>query len=281
MNRKNKIISLPVFFAIALTVCSCKTSRQTAQIALMKADKTERIESIQFSAVSYRTLSSSLRFSIKPGHNKKSTTVDAQLKIIKDKMIQLSLRIPILGTEAGRISISPEKVMIIDRINKCYFLDTMDNLRKEAPFEFDYYSLQALLSNQLFIAGKNEFNSEDYNSFSLKEDSFLVILQNTDKQGIHYEFTSDYKNRILKTELYKNKNEAGLNCNYQDFGLTSNKKLFPMKITMEAVLSADLIRTDWSFSNVILDTDIALDDAIPQKYNRIDLNQIIKFIQAE
>ena len=280
MKRRNKFIALVLFLGIAVLLSSCKTSRQTKQIALSKQTMEERVELILNQALPYSTFSGNLRFSIKPGMNRGNITTDAQLRIIKDEMIQLSLRIPILGTEAARVNISPDQVIIIDRINRMYFAESMENLKKRFPFDFNFYSLQSLFTNQLFIAGKQELMRDDYTSFNYWEDEFSAILSQKDSRGIIYDFTSDYSHRILKTEVYNSNKAMDMNWDYSDFGRTSNNRLFPMKMNVALTTPKDLVSMNLNFSSVDIDTPFELKAEIPPKYKPINLDQIIKFIQS-
>jgi hypothetical protein len=240
----------------------------------------ERVELIVNQHFSYKTLSSNLRFSIKPGMNHGNMTTDAQLKIIKDEMLQLSLRIPILGTEAARVNISPDKIMIIDRINKAYFAESMENLKEHFPFDFDYYSLQSLFTNRLFIAGKQDLTPDDYASFNYGEDEFSAFLSRQDSREISYDFTSDYSHKIMKTEIYKQDKTVDMNWDYADFGRASNNLLFPMKMSMALIVPNNLITMNLNFSSVNIDTAFELKTDIPSKYKQIDINQVIKLIQS-
>jgi hypothetical protein len=280
MKRRSKYIALVLFLGIAIFVSSCKTSRQTQQIALTTHTMEERVGLILNQALPYKTFSGNLRFGIKPGLNHGNMTTDAQLKIIKNEMIQLSLRIPILGTEAARINISPEQMIIIDRINKMYFAESMENLKKHFPFDFDFYSVQSLFTNQLFVAGKQQLTPDDYISFDYREDEFSATLNQKDSRGIIYDFTSDYSHRILKTEIYKSNKDVDMNWDYSDFGRTSGNRLFPMKMNMTLTIPDDLISMNLNFSNVDIDASFELKADIPQKYKQIDLNQAIKLIQS-
>lgn len=277
-DRKFKYL----FFLAGMFVffSGCKTSHPTASVALSKMEKKERIESIQYQAIPYNTLSSSLRFSIKPGLKKNTTSANAQLRIIKDKIIQLSLRIPILGTEVARISIMPEQIIIIDRINKRYVSESIQALQRTTSFDFDFYSLQALFTNQLFIAGKSSISQEDYSTFKWNEDKFFTKLSNTDNQGINYDFVSDFTNRIIQTEMYKDKKKINMNWLYKDFGTTSNNLLFPMKMTMELMTPNDLATLNLTFNNVDIDTVFELDTTIPNNYQPVKIEQIVKIIQS-
>jgi len=265
---------------IIIFFSGCRTSRQTTNVALTRMGKEGRIESIQYQSIPFKTLSASLRFSIKPGMKKNTTSVNAQLRIIKDEIIQLSLRVPFLGTEAAKITVTPEQITVINRLNKQYVSESMQNLRQTASFDFDFYSLQALFTNQLFIAGKSAIVPTDYNTFNWSEDDYFTKLNNTDNQGIHYDFVSDFSSRIIQTEMYKNKEKANINWQYKDFGLASNNRLFPMKMTMELTVPNDLITMNLTFKTVDIDTSFELDTSIPNRYQAVEIEQIIKFIQT-
>ena len=280
MKRQNKYIALGLFLGIAILVSSCKTSHKIQSIALTAHSAEERIGLIQGQALPYKTFSGNLRFGIKPGMNHGNMTTDAQLKIVKNEMIQLSLRIPVLGSEAARINISPQQIVIVDRIHKMYFVESMENLKKHFPFDFDFYSLQSLFTNQLFIAGKQELTPYDCTSFNYREDEFSATLNQKDSRGIVYDFTSDYSHRILKTEVYKSDKAVDMNWDYSDFGRTSGNRLFPMKMNMTLTIPNDLVSMNLNFVSVDVDAPFELKADIPQKYKQIDLDQAIKLIQS-
>ena len=120
MKQNSKYAYSILLVGIIVFLGGCKTTRQATSVALSKMEKEERIASIQYQTIPFNTLSSSLRFSIKPGMEKSTTTANALLRIVKDKIVQISLRIPILGTEVARISITPAQITIIDRTGKRY-----------------------------------------------------------------------------------------------------------------------------------------------------------------
>jgi len=281
MRSNIKYINLLFFAGIIILFNGCKTSRQTvSSVALSKMNKIERIESIKYQAISFNTLSSPMRFSMKPGIDKSTTTVNAQLRIIKDKALQLSLRMPFIGTEVARLNITPEQIIIIDRMNRRYVSEKIQSVKKISGFDFDFYSFQALITNQLFVAGKQSIPQDYYNTFDWTEDDFFVKLNNKDSQGINYIFTSDFTNRIIQTEMYKNKEEVNLNWLYSDFGQTSNNRLFPMKMTMEITIPKDIFTLNLTFNNVDIDTAFEIDSSIPNNYQQIALEQIVKLIQS-
>jgi hypothetical protein len=263
---------------IATFFYACK-SPESLRISLEKKEKEERIRELLQHAILYDTFSGSLKLSIKPGENSKSSSVDAYLKIKKNQAIELSLRVPIIGMEVAKVSITPEQILIIDRINKQYFRESMNRIQEEISFDFDYYSLQALLTNHLFIAGKATIEETDFNSFQLIEDEFQAILNNTDSQGINYDFATDYTRRILHAEMYKEKSETNLIWVYRNFGLASNNRLFPMQMNMALHLPDDTFAMNFSFNRVDINEPFIPNTAIPNRYQQISLEQVVKLIK--
>ncbi|MDL2323381.1 DUF4292 domain-containing protein [Bacteroidales bacterium OttesenSCG-928-A17] len=277
MRKICKVASLLCLIAVFFN--ACKSSEKALQVSLQEKAKDERITGLIQHGVFYDTFSGSFRMTLKLGEKNKSTSVSSQIKIKKDEAIEISLRAPILG-EIVKVFISPEQLLIIDRWNKQYFTESMDRVQSIAPFDFDYFSLQALFTNHLFIAGKPNIEEKDLESFNLKEDEFQVYLNNTDSHGINYDFVSDYTNRILKTEMYKKKEKANLIWNYQEFGLTSNNRLFPMQMNMELQLPDDVYTMNMSFSKVEINNPYAPDVTIPTKYKQISLEQVTRLIKS-
>ena len=268
-------------FAIAILLSACKSQEQAFRILLDKKEKEERIAALLQQTISYETLSGSIRINIKPGSGNKNTSTSGHLKIKKNEAIEISMRDPIIGmTEVARISITPNQILIIDRFNKQYFVESMERIREVSPFEFDYYSIQALFTNQLFIAGKSDIQINDFQSFSLKEDEFQALLKNKDSYGVNYDFTSDYTNRILKTEIYKEKSKATMVWDYLEFGLASNNRLFPMRMQMDFLLPDDVFSMGVQFNKVNINERFVIETTIPAKYKQISLEQVMQMIKS-
>jgi hypothetical protein len=281
--KKNKFPNKFLFYCVltgigfALLTSACKQSKSTVSVALSPKSKNERLDLFINQALQYETFSSQLNFTFQT--KKQSVSVDGQLKMIKDRAIQLSLKIPLLGTEAFRITLTPDQLIIIDRINKQYLAESMSEIQSKAPFDFDFYSFQALLSNRLFIAGKNQITPDDYPLFRMQEDFYLFHIENTDRHNIEYSFTGDFTHRILKTQMRKEEWNSKIECVYDRFGLTDNKKLFPMSLKMELNLPEEAIQINLNFYTVNINGAFELDYGYPAKYKPVSLQDIIKLIQ--
>jgi hypothetical protein len=278
--KKNKYLFLVPLIGISLILGmnACKSSKEISRIALPGKNKNERLNLIENEALHYETFSSNLTCAIKLGKDSKKTSIDGQLKIVRDQAIQLSLKMPILG-EIFRLTLTPDKIIAIDRINKQYLLESMQYIRENAPFDFDFYSFQALLSNQIFIAGKNRVNPEDYASFRIHEDAYFVQIENTDTHNTGYAFTTDYTHRILNTQIYKTEWDSRMSWAYGNFEPADNKSLFPMNMKMELSLPDETVEMNLSFKTVNINRTFTVDANYPAKYKQVSLPEVLKLIK--
>ena len=272
MKVKYNLILLFLFAA------SCKSSKEAVSIALPSMKAQERIGSIVQSGIQYNDLSSNLKLTVRPGKAGKETSVDAQLRIVKNEAIQISLRIPILG-EAFRILVSPDKLLIIDRLNKQYLSETLQDIQAQTSFEFDYYSWEALLTNQLFIAGKKEISPADYAGFQIREDNFRAHIIYPDNRKILYNFESDYTHRIQTARMEQKNGDSYLQCNYSDWGLTSNNRIFPMTLNVLLHTPDEVYSLDCLYKSVFINTAFAIDYNVPNNYRQVTLQQAFGLIE--
>ncbi|MDR1763322.1 MAG: DUF4292 domain-containing protein [Dysgonamonadaceae bacterium] len=278
-TRINGLILSLLCAMLLLSGCkSTKTAAGSEPVALEKASKTERFINVRTDAIKFNTLSGSLKMSIKPSPTSKTTTLGAVLRIIRDRQIQLSLRLPIIGTEAARISFSPAQVLMIDRINHRYFLGNIEEMRRNAPFDFDYYSLQAMFCNQLFVAGKQTVTANDLAIFGIEENQYFATLSYRDSKGARYDFISDHTNRIVNTAIAKESN--GVDWTYSEFGQTKDNQTFPMMMTVDLQIGGEKIASTLDFSEIELNSNFSLDMNIPANYTKISMEQIINMLKS-
>jgi len=258
-------------------VVSCKSVKETSRVALDEMSKDDRLNGIVQSGLQYNTLSSNLKLTIKQSVQAKNISVDAQLRIVKDKAIQLSLRMPLIGTEIAKVLITPDNVLIIDRLNKQYLYEPIKNILSGASFDFDYYSLEALLTNRLFIAGKKEVMPPDYLLFKVQDDGFFVTISHTDRQNIEYNFVSDNNHRIQTAQIKGDGKSSSLVCDYSSWNSVADNHTFPMLIAF-TLNTKDTYKLDLSFKSVDINSDFTLDYSIPDRYKQISLQQVIKLL---
>ncbi|GHV25283.1 hypothetical protein FACS1894176_03400 [Bacteroidia bacterium] len=125
---------------------ACKSTKQSTQPNL-----------------TFRTLSAPIRTTLQLG-NGKEMSVDGQMKIVRNEAIQLSFRIPILGTEAARVVITPTDVLVINRLNQQYVSESFVTLQNQSQVHLNYADVENLLT------GKNTLSNIQCEYFDWKGD---------------------------------------------------------------------------------------------------------------
>lgn len=85
----------------------------------------------------------------------------------KDEVIRLQLLIPLLRSEVGRIEFTKDYVLFIDRMHKQYVKANYTDVAFLKNNGINFYSLQALFWNQLFIPGEQRVGEHSLEAFNV------------------------------------------------------------------------------------------------------------------
>lgn len=272
MNRNNVLWFAALLLLLSFSGCKSTRKVETAESNSVKSH-TEFFDQMQEQAFQYRTLSARLNVDLKLSGNSLSSRVD--LKMVKDSAFQLSVQ-PFLGIEVFRAEISVDSVKIIDRMNKRYVAENYANLKGQTPIEFNFYNLQALFTNQLFLPGQQQIEPKQFNRFKLTQDGPAAEIRVKDAMGLLYTFMADGEEKILSTHINEPSDRYALQWDYSDFRLAEGQP-FPMRMDVQ-VLDKEVSKggITFYFSRIQTNVPVQMDFSIPAKYNRMTLEQILK-----
>ncbi len=264
--------------SIVLLVSSCKTKQDSGSVAMQHRNNQELISAVVSNTVEYDKFSAKLNIELKPGQRHPEASAPASLRIIKGKAMMLSFQIPVLSVELFKMVVTPDSILIIDRKSKVYVSEAIESVSDALNFTFEYQNLEALFTNQLFIAGKTNITPDDYRSLQVKQEEYAAHISFKDMQGLIYTFTSDYTDRVRKTEIESANKFRRMSWAYDDFAVLQNNKIFPLKMNMILTLPSDEARMNLSYSKIELNGDFSIDLSIPRNYRRITLSDAVKII---
>ncbi|WP_294590230.1 DUF4292 domain-containing protein [uncultured Bacteroides sp.] len=118
---------LSFMLLIIVGLSGCKTTRQTSSSLLKDSDY----------------LSSKVQLTIP--HKDAVFTVNGTMKLKSGERMQLSFLMPILRSEVARIEITPDEILLVDRMGKRYVQTTRKELKNVLPKKFDFAHLEKLL----------------------------------------------------------------------------------------------------------------------------------------
>lgn len=129
-NLLNKTVSkalrmLPLLLLV-VALAGCKTSR----MAHMGIENTGY-------------LSSKVQLTVP--HKDAVLTVNGTMKLKEGERMQLSFLMPILRTEVARMEVTPDDILLVDRMGKRYVQATRKELKRILPKKADFARLEKLL----------------------------------------------------------------------------------------------------------------------------------------
>ncbi len=268
--------ALVLFLLVGVT--SCKT---TKPIVKQNAGTIEdKNSSVLFADIlsrqpDFNTLTSKMDVTLQT--DSKSVNSKASFKMRKNQAIQISLQ-PLFGVEVARLLVKPDTIIIIDRLNKRYVMESIQNLKKKYPVGFDFYTLQALFANQIFVSGSSENTQSDVSKFRITQDSNAYILSAKDASSqINYMFKVNAKDRVIETNLSQDGSARNILWQYLNF-VTINNLVYPTSMKVIAKSTSRTMNVDMNFNSVNINNEVEFSGIIPGSYARVSLDEIIKFM---
>jgi hypothetical protein len=226
----------------------------------------------------FETFSARLKLEFKSPEKEMSSR--AQLKMIRDDRIQLSLQ-PLLGIEMFRIELTTDSVKILDRMNKRFMTESYDNIELKSTVGFNFNNLQALFANNLFMPGESDLSAGQFRRFRMAKEMHSVSLRVKDKTGMLYTFTAGEDEKLQSTSIHDKSEKHALRWDYSDFRAIDNQQ-FPFRMEAE-LISGDKKQgiVTLTFSPPEIDSPLNTDFNIPAGYKQVPFSQIIKLLEKQ
>lgn len=278
MKRSTYRILFLFFISTILLLTACKSRQRYIYSTTPVEDKefNELFNDIIESEFSYQTFSAKLNMNLTSGT--RSLSSKANIRIVKDNALQISIQ-PLFGVEMFRLYINPDTLILLDRMNKRYVMEPIAELKAQYPVGFDFYTMQSVFTNALFISGKNGVEVADYRKFNfIRTSDHNYYLTAKDKtSGIDYAFTVNGDDRITFTHLLQPKGSHSLQWGYNNFALL-NEISFPHKMNISLSSNSKKVDAELLFSDVVTNLPFELTKSVPNGYSRTTIGEIMKIL---
>jgi len=273
------IITILLFGA---AIISCKPKQKIVYSTTPVEEKTnsDLFNDIITSSVDYKTLSSRLNLNVTSGTRTLSSK--ATLRMIRDEAIQISIQ-PLFGVEMFRFYIDPDKVVLLDRMNKRYVEESIVSLKENYPVGFDFYTMQSMLTNAPFVSGKKSADSIDYRLFKITQTSDLnyYLISEDHESDLEYSFTVNGDDRITFTHIMHHENKQSLQWSYDNFAIIS-ESIFPHRMVATLITKSRKLNTELVFSGITINEEpLNISMNIPNGYRKAPIAEILKIIAPD
>ena len=263
------------FLLVLMASCSStKTIKKSHSIE--GVTETEYLETVIDNAGGWDALTAKMTLAIDL-EGKGATKVNGTLRIKKGEVVQMSIA-PFLGIEVARAEISPDGVLVIDRVNKRYVQVSFAEVKALANADLDFHTLQALFLNELFLPGKGNLTSRDASAFRVEPVADGVELEVKRSKRFSYRFLTDAPDALLKESCIGLKDTPYLlKWAYGDFRFLEQRK-FPadMKVSFEG--GKKPVKASFALSRLSTNADWESRTEVSPKYERVELADILKLL---
>ena len=265
--------SLLLLLFIGMYACKSKEKIIQADSALEHKANSKLFEDIMYKGLKFNTFSSKLSMTISTGT--KTVSSKGNLRIVNNEAILLSVQ-PLFGIEMFRLYVEPDHLIVLDRMNKRYVKETFDDLTEKNSIGFNFYSLQSLFTNNLFVPEQSSISASDYRKFKYSETSEQYVLSASDKKSnVDYSFSINGNDQITLTQLALPKKNYSLHWNYSQFSLMRDL-FFPHEMMVVASTQKNKLNASFSLSDINLETQMDLETTIPSSYTKMELSEVLK-----
>lgn len=279
-----------VVLAIPLILVGCGTSKTvttnkpvtttTTPTSTTKDNKVDnaRAESIAMlkKVVSHASdaanLVSSIDFNIKSGS--RDITVDGKIYMRRNQVIRIQLS-PMGLVEVGRLEFTPDTVLIIDRLHKQYVKSSYDKVSFLNDNGIDFYALQSLFWNQLYIPGQTDVVSAS-EKYQVTGNSSIAMHQGK----INYQWTTDTQaliNKAVATYESAKHGKSSLNWAYTNFK-PFNGKQFPSLQNIDLSTGNRKFHVGIDLKNMKDDSKWEPFTKVSSKYKQVELKDVLNQI---
>ena len=280
---------------MALVVVSCGTKKTVVDSStdVKTVTGTEDAEQLKLNymrrvydnAVYTQNIVSNIDFSIDTGS--KDISVGGSLHMRKDDVIRIQLTAFGL-MEVGRLEFTKDYVMIVDRIHKEYIKADYNKVSFLQRNGLNFYSLQALFWNMLFMPGTKTVTDDMLKQFALNLQSSSAMVPVNLKQGnMSYVWQTESKTgQIKQTEITyadKSSGTTKIICKYDDFKPVGTK-MFPHMLTLNGKTQATQkprdVKVGIKLKGVKMDKDWETRTTLSGKYKAVSVEEVLEKITS-
>lgn len=274
--------------ALSLVLVSCGSHKKVVQAPVQMTpevkNKVDFLANVKDNAQTVKFMTSKVKFSVEVGPQK--LTLTGNLKMKRDDVIRLQL-MAFGFVEAGRIELTNEYVLIMDRINKQYLKApwmSVDFLRNSG---LNFNTIQALFWNELFKPNQTSADNvkEMRDSLAaydiLESGDDMIVSMESDK--IDYSWLVSKQTSLIRMAniMYKDRfnGNTQLNWDYDDF-YKLNKSMYPKKHAVSLNTPEKDVKLGMTLSYIGADTEWDTRTEISNKYREVTVDEILRRFMA-
>jgi hypothetical protein len=258
-----RIVLKFILLSIVVLFSSCKAKLPLVKetLATNKISSDKIIEQIYANKQDFQSVY--IRASIAYKDEKQDQNVTAEIKILKNQQILVSVRF--LGFTVAKGIITPTEVKYYEKIGGKYFEGNYATLSKWLGTDLDFFKVQ----NMLLGKPLDDLKIEQY-STSIQENFYK--LENVKRNITEKTFYFEAENFLTKKqEIIQSFKGRSLSISYADYKIFENMKL-PTIIAIIANDNNALSNIDIAYNSVTFNQDLSFSYSVPDGYEKMTID---------
>lgn len=257
-----------------------KSTKKTAAAAAtaQSASQTSHITKIANSFGAWTTLKAGGSITL---GGSKTLSSSMQVRMERGRSIYISIR-PMGIMEVGRLVVTGDTLLIIDKLHKRYILENTKLLTANIPV--DVSTLQDIFLGRAFILGKGTFNSGMAALVTLTNvDGSYMIRPKDQYKGFEYDFKFDKSYHIKSLEVMpvvSDTKVATYSVDYSDVK-TSLAGSIATKVKVATKIGKSPMSLAFDYSGYTWNDEVVIDTKIPSSYTRISGGSLLNLLSAQ
>lgn len=269
-------LKLSALLLVVITlISSCGTKKKLASRGEQNLEGIQRVEEILKHEANPTGFSAKVDVTLKTGGSDISSKGD--LRIEAGKAVYLSLQ-PFLGIEAFRLVVTPEKVLLIDRLKKRFISQNISEYSKYTKGNNPYELIEALFLNRLFALGQSSSASESkaFKKFDFsKQENNVIRLTEEINKNMSYFFDLSADNMLSATGLLTSDETFSIHWNYNNF-VTQDTFTLPAMSNILIKIGKKEVGMKIINNKMDFNKKQTIDTEAPAKYEQVTPEDILK-----
>ena len=284
--QKRNIKTLAMWIvAVAITASSCGSSKKVVNdvvpqsgnapavaVQSQSAQGPSRLARIVSKQGGWTTMQAGGSVSI---GGARSFSSSMQIRMVRDRAILISLR-PILGIEAGRLIITGDTIIVIDKLHKQYIQENVSLITNGIPATVS--TVQDLFLGRAFLLGGGDLRS-NLSQLSLTEQDGLAELAPIEQpREFSYSFTYGTNDKILSVNVVP----SGKTATIYKAGYTDVRTTLAGNVAGNVSVSTELRGTRFTleldYDEMRWNQPFDIDATIPAGYKKISGKNLLNML---
>ena len=265
--------------AVAVTGKGNKSNNSEEDVAVSSLEQMNFLRKVSDNAVYAQNIVSKIKCTINTGSN--DLSVGGSLHMKKDQVIRIQIT-PFGLMEAGRLEFTKDYVLFVDRMHKEYVKAAYSDVDFLKNNGLDFYALQSLFWNQLFVPGEQKMSDSSLKSFRAAIDGTANTKISLVKGKMKYIWTAGSKNGQLNSlnasYIGGAAGSTSVNCAYSSFKQLG-AKMFPTDITLtmstKAVKNASKMMLRLQLNTLSTESDWEEKTTVSSKYKQVKMETLL------